>query len=85
MKAFLFSLIFSSTSIIAATDRGLVLEEKVDSFKDVLRSQETIQTGKSVVLRQIRLRLILEAGVEIPGISEASINPEVELYFKRVR
>ncbi len=85
MKALLISLIFFSTSIIAATEPGLLLEEKVDSFKDALRSHETVQIGKSVVLKQIRLRLILEAGVEIPGISDASINPEVELYFKRVR
>ncbi len=85
MKAFLPSLFFSLISIMVTTEPGIVLDQKVQSFRDVLQSQEALDFGNSVVLRQVRLRLTLEAGVEIPGISEASINPEVELYFKRVR
>jgi hypothetical protein len=34
-------------------------------------------------LESIRIRKVLEVGIEIPIISKFSLNPEVEFYFKR--
>jgi hypothetical protein len=87
MKAIVFVLLtfLSLWGLSAAADPGVVLEEKIRSFTNVFRTQESGSLATGVVLKQVRVRLILEGSLQIPGISEASVNPEVELYFTRVR
>lgn len=57
----------------------LPLEEQLVEYADVLNQQEAQKMGWDV----IRIRTVLQLGVDIPFISKFSVNPEVEFCFKK--
>ncbi len=53
------------------------------AFSGALEAQSTQPASSDWVMHVVRIRTVLEFGVEIPLIAEFSINPEVELYFSK--
>lgn len=75
MKILIFVLFFSF-SAFAETAPSCELNENVDKISEVLE-------GSDLFLELVRVRTALELGVNIPGITNFSVNPEVELFFTR--
>ncbi len=74
MKVLIFVLLFSFNAFAEAP--SCELNEDVDKITEVLE-------GSDLFLELVRVRTTLELGVDIPGITNFSVNPEVELFFTR--
>lgn len=59
------------------------LDMQTEQFLAALNDEEATIFKKKLDLNLIRVRTILEAGIDIPVISKFSIRPEVELFFGR--
>lgn len=59
---------------------AIELEDKTKDFHEVL---ETQKAGKTLSLTSIRVRTSLDAGVQIPGVTNATVSPEIELFFTK--
>ena len=78
MKFLIIGLLLISSAF--AETPAMELEDKAKDFSEVLETQET---GKTVSLSVIRLRTSLEAGVQISGVTNAVVSPEIELFFTK--
>ncbi len=67
----------------SAFARGVDFEvqKQAEDYSLALASTEMAPVARAWHWDQIRIRAILEVGVEIPVISKLSINPEVEFAF----
>lgn len=74
MKTIIASLFFSFSAL--ATTPDYELAQTSEQFASTLN-----QNSFSLSLETVRVRTVLEAGVEIPLISDFALAPEVELYF----
>lgn len=74
MKTFIASMLFSFSAL--ATTPDFELAQTSEQFTSTLN-----QNTFSLSLESVRVRTILEVGVEIPLISDFALAPEVELYF----
>ena len=71
----LITLAFMTSAALAQTP-DFELAEKSELFTKTLN-----ESSFSLSLDSVRVRTVLEAGLEIPFISDFAIAPEVELYF----
>jgi hypothetical protein len=71
----LITLAFMTSAAMAQTP-DFELIEKSELFTKTLNERSF-----SLSLDSVRVRTVLEAGVEIPLISDFALAPEVELYF----
>lgn len=78
MNFLIIGLLFVS-SVFAETP-AMELENKTKDFSEVLETQES---GKTLSITNIRLRTSLDAGVQIPGMTNATVSPEIELFFTK--
>ncbi|MFP5492818.1 MAG: hypothetical protein ACLGG0_15050 [Bacteriovoracia bacterium] len=74
MKTLLASILFCFSALASTPD--FELAQTSEQFASTLN-----QNSYSLALETVRVRTILEVGVEIPLISDFALAPEVELYF----
>lgn len=74
MKTLIASIFFSLSALASTPD--FELAQTSEQFASILN-----QNTFSFSLESVRVRTVLEVGVEIPLISDFALAPEVELYF----
>lgn len=67
------------TSVFARSP-ATELEETTKDLSEVLEGQTA---ELPLYLNTIRVRTSLEAGIQIPGVTNATLSPEIELFFTR--
>ena len=75
MKALILSILLISTQAFADTAEN--------PQELMLRCQESLEGKGDWSWSQVRVRTILEMGIEVPVLASFSINPEIELYFTK--
>lgn len=78
MNVFIIGLFISTFAIAEAPSHEL--GSKIEEHKEIL----DVQDGKkNISLNLIRIRSSLDAGVEIPGVTNAIVSPEIEIFFTK--
>jgi hypothetical protein len=78
MKYIAFALLFSYAAHAQTPEREL--NDQVQTITQILERESS---DREIELQLVRVRTVLELGVEVPGITNLSVNPEVELYFTK--
>lgn len=81
MKILFFLFLFVTSAY--GTTPTIGIEEQADNLIYALEENET-NMSQVWAWDVVRVRTVLELGVEIPMISKFSINPEVELFFSKI-
>ncbi len=75
-----FTLIIGSVAMAAETP-DFELQKQAEDLSLALEATDDSTAGRAWAWDLIRVRTVLELGVEIPVITKFSINPEVEFHF----
>ncbi|HXH76483.1 MAG TPA: hypothetical protein VNJ08_16045 [Bacteriovoracaceae bacterium] len=81
MKFILFFSLVIGASAFAADRVNLEVQEQAEVLSLALAENEMAPVGTAWHWDVIRVRAMLELGIEIPLISKLSINPEIEFQF----
>jgi hypothetical protein len=79
MRTIIVCLLLVSSVAFADSPAG-ELETKSKDFADILETQEN---HKSLSLNVIRVKAQLDAGIQVPGVTNATVSPEIELHFAK--
>ena len=75
MKPLILAALLMSSSVFSSDERDV--QDLMDSCQQSLEGKADWKGSL------IRVRVILEMGIEVPVLATFSVNPEVELYFTK--
>ena len=77
MKTLAILLFFASCAI--AQTPSVLVENELENYIAAL----ALDKEQGRVLEAIRIRTLLELGINIPGVTNFSVNPEIEFVFNK--